>query len=94
VVVPKPTHLLYIPHALLTQVRQALGQPSIEGRGIRILCMDGGGMKGLGMITMLRHIERKAGGEHVVVFVFVFVNALVCVVALMGLIGYYVYIYL
>lgn len=43
------------------QVRIALRQPPIRGRGLRILAMDGGGMKGLAMVEMLRQLERRAG---------------------------------
>lgn len=44
------------------ELRAALRQKPIAGRGIRILCMDGGGMKGLAHITLLREIERRGGG--------------------------------
>ncbi|GBF89188.1 phospholipase A [Raphidocelis subcapitata] len=45
------------------QVRIALGRPPIGrlGRGVRILAMDGGGMKGMAMVELLRQIERRAG---------------------------------
>ena len=38
-----------------------MGRPPIEGRGVRILCMDGGGMKGLSTLKMLRELERCTG---------------------------------
>eukprot|EP00983_Pelagomonas_calceolata_P016180 511739-Pelagomonas_calceolata.AAC.3 len=37
----------------------ALREPPIEGRGLRILAMDGGGMKGLAMVQILRALERR-----------------------------------
>jgi len=40
-------------------VRQALREPPIEGRGLRVLAMDGGGMKGLAMVQILRALERR-----------------------------------
>lgn len=43
------------------QVRQALGEPGISGRGVRVLAMDGGGMKGMAMVEQLRQIEARAG---------------------------------
>jgi hypothetical protein len=43
------------------QVRIALGQPAIRGRGLRVLAMDGGGMKGMAMVELLRQLERRAG---------------------------------
>ncbi len=39
----------------------ALGVPPIRGRGIRVLAMDGGGMKGLALVDLLRAIEQRAG---------------------------------
>lgn len=42
-------------------MRIALGQPAIRGRGLRVLAMDGGGMKGMAMVEMLRQLERRAG---------------------------------
>lgn len=42
-------------------VCRAKREPPIRGRGIRILAMDGGGMKGLAMVHMLKDIERRAG---------------------------------
>ncbi len=43
------------------QVRIALHQKPITGRGVRILAMDGGGMKGMTIVELLRNIERRAG---------------------------------
>ncbi|KAF6264631.1 hypothetical protein COO60DRAFT_1457519 [Scenedesmus sp. NREL 46B-D3] len=43
------------------QVRIALGQSPIRGRGLRVLAMDGGGMKGMAMVELLRQLERRAG---------------------------------
>ncbi|KAL3158161.1 hypothetical protein ABBQ32_011753 [Trebouxia sp. C0010 RCD-2024] len=43
------------------EVRKAVGRAPMEGRGVRILCMDGGGMKGLATLRMLRHIEDCSG---------------------------------
>eukprot|EP00879_Flechtneria_rotunda_P032066 GHRR01035216.1.p1 GENE.GHRR01035216.1~~GHRR01035216.1.p1 ORF type:complete len:662 (+),score=312.34 GHRR01035216.1:1297-3282(+) len=42
------------------QVRIALGQPTIRNRGLRVLAMDGGGMKGMAMVELLRQLERRA----------------------------------
>lgn len=38
-------------------VRQAVNRRPIVGKGIRILCMDGGGMRGISTVQMLRRIE-------------------------------------
>ena len=43
------------------EVSKAVGRPPIEGRGVRILCMDGGGMKGLATLRMLRQLESCSG---------------------------------
>jgi hypothetical protein len=40
------------------QVRIALGRPPL-GRGLRILSMDGGGMKGMAMVELLRQVRRS-----------------------------------
>jgi len=45
------------------QVSAVIGRPVEQERGIRILSLDGGGMKGLATIQMLRQIERQAGGR-------------------------------
>lgn len=50
------------------QVRIALGRPPIGrlGRGVRVLAMDGGGMKGMAMVELLRQVgscERGWGVE-------------------------------
>ncbi|GLI68628.1 hypothetical protein VaNZ11_013106, partial [Volvox africanus] len=42
-------------------VRRALGQPAIAGRGVRVLALDGGGMRGLALVQIMRHIERRTG---------------------------------
>ncbi len=42
-------------------MRVATGQPAIAGRGVRVLSLDGGGMRGLAMVHMMRHIERRTG---------------------------------
>lgn len=42
-------------------VRQSLRQPPIEGRGVRVLALDGGGMKGMTMVAFIRHLERATG---------------------------------
>lgn len=39
----------------------ALKVPPITGRALRVLSLDGGGMKGLATVQMLRHIERMTG---------------------------------
>ena len=38
-------------------VRQAVGRRPIVGKGVRVLCMDGGGMRGISTVQMLRRIE-------------------------------------
>ncbi len=38
-------------------VRQAINRRPIVGKGVRILCMDGGGMRGICTVEMLRRIE-------------------------------------
>jgi len=38
-------------------VRQATGRPSITGRGIRILALDGGGIRGRATLKLLERIE-------------------------------------
>ncbi|EFN59236.1 hypothetical protein CHLNCDRAFT_138222 [Chlorella variabilis] len=42
-------------------VRAAVGKPPIQGRGLRILSLDGGGMKGLATVRLLRELERHTG---------------------------------
>jgi patatin-like phospholipase/acyl hydrolase len=37
----------------------ALGLPPIEGRGVRVLALDGGGMKALTMVQMLRALQER-----------------------------------
>ena len=43
------------------EVGKAVGRPPSEGRGVRILCMDGGGMKGLSTVKLLRQLESSTG---------------------------------
>ncbi|GFR41419.1 hypothetical protein Agub_g2103, partial [Astrephomene gubernaculifera] len=43
------------------QVRRAVGQPAISGRGLRVLALDGGGMRGLALVQIMRNIERRVG---------------------------------
>ncbi|KAK9820032.1 hypothetical protein WJX72_005289 [[Myrmecia] bisecta] len=43
------------------EVRRAVAQPPIRGRGIRILAMDGGGMKGIATLRLLRQLEERSG---------------------------------
>lgn len=45
------------------QVSAAVGRPIKREKGIRILSLDGGGMKGLATIQILRQLERQAGGR-------------------------------
>lgn len=42
-------------------VSEAVGRPPISDRGVRVLSMDGGGMRGLATIQMLRRIEAGTG---------------------------------
>ncbi|KAL4431288.1 hypothetical protein ABPG75_006544 [Micractinium tetrahymenae] len=42
-------------------VWRAVGRPPIQGRGVRILSMDGGGMKGMATVRLLRELERHTG---------------------------------
>jgi patatin-like phospholipase/acyl hydrolase len=42
-------------------VDHALRKPSAARRGVRILAMDGGGMRGLATIEMVRALERTVG---------------------------------
>ncbi|KAK9839624.1 hypothetical protein WJX81_001442 [Elliptochloris bilobata] len=42
-------------------VRRAVGRPLLAGRGVRVLSMDGGGMKGIAMIRLLRQLEQRTG---------------------------------
>ncbi|PRW58490.1 phospholipase A I isoform X1 isoform A [Chlorella sorokiniana] len=42
-------------------VEQAAGRPPIQGRGVRILSLDGGGMKGMATVRLLRELERHTG---------------------------------
>ena len=38
-------------------VRQAINRRPIVCKGVRILCMDGGGMRGISTVQMLQRIE-------------------------------------
>lgn len=38
-----------------------MGTPPIRGRGLRVLALDGGGMRGLALVQILRHIEKRTG---------------------------------
>jgi hypothetical protein len=42
-------------------VDAANGKRAISGRGLRVLALDGGGMKGMTEVTMLREIEKRTG---------------------------------
>jgi hypothetical protein len=42
-------------------VNLALGKQALIGRGIRVLALDGGGMKGMAEVQMLRSIEARTG---------------------------------
>ncbi len=40
-------------------VREALGVPPIQARGVRVLALDGGGMKGIALVQMLRAMQAR-----------------------------------
>jgi predicted acylesterase/phospholipase RssA len=42
-------------------VDAAVGRKPIRGRGLRILSLDGGGMKGMAEVTVLRELEARTG---------------------------------
>lgn len=43
------------------KVDKAVGKHGVHGRGLRVLALDGGGMKGMAEVTMLRELERRTG---------------------------------
>ena len=40
---------------------RAVGRAPIAGRGVRILAMDGGGMKGIATLRLLKELEERSG---------------------------------
>ena len=42
-------------------VDAAVGRKPLEGRGVRVLCLDGGGMRGLAMVKMINELEARTG---------------------------------
>lgn len=44
-------------------VDRAVGKRPVQGRGLRVLALDGGGMKGMTEVTMLRELERRTGAS-------------------------------
>lgn len=42
-------------------VDSANGKRRIQGRGLRVLALDGGGMKGMTEVTILRELEKRTG---------------------------------
>lgn len=42
-------------------VCKAVGRKPITGRGVRILSMDGGGMKGIATLRLLKQLEERTG---------------------------------
>lgn len=45
----------------IESVDRALGRPVVRGKGVRVLAMDGGGMKGLASVRLLGELERRCG---------------------------------
>jgi predicted acylesterase/phospholipase RssA len=45
----------------ISGVSRAVGRPLPQGRGLRILSMDGGGMKGMATVRLLRQLELRTG---------------------------------
>jgi hypothetical protein len=42
-------------------VARLVGRPLRQGRGVRVLSMDGGGMKGMATVRLLRQLEERSG---------------------------------
>jgi predicted acylesterase/phospholipase RssA len=45
----------------ISGVSRAVGRPLPQGRGLRILSLDGGGMKGMAAVRLLRQLELRTG---------------------------------
>ena len=45
-------------------VDRLLGKPDRADRGLRVLAIDGGGMKGLVVCVLLRELERRTGRRY------------------------------
>lgn len=45
----------------ISGVSRAVGRPLPQGRGLRILSLDGGGMKGMATVRLLRQLELRTG---------------------------------
>eukprot|EP00892_Ulva_mutabilis_P003179 jgi/Ulvmu1/12862/UM098_0047.1 len=45
------------------KVDRAVGKRPLRGRGLRVLVLDGGGMKGMAEVTLLRELERRTGAS-------------------------------
>lgn len=43
------------------EINRIIGKPNLGTRGVRILSIDGGGMKGISALKMLEEIERRSG---------------------------------
>eukprot|EP00746_Dinoflagellata_sp_MGD_P144629 gnl/MRDRNA2_/MRDRNA2_77341_c0_seq2.p1 gnl/MRDRNA2_/MRDRNA2_77341_c0~~gnl/MRDRNA2_/MRDRNA2_77341_c0_seq2.p1 ORF type:complete len:816 (+),score=152.82 gnl/MRDRNA2_/MRDRNA2_77341_c0_seq2:187-2634(+) len=60
--VPEASSRHAIFHQLLTSARSLLtAPPAFSDRGLRVLCLDGGGSKGVGIIRMLELMEEEIG---------------------------------
>ena len=44
-------------------MRRAVGRAPISGRGLRILTMDGGGMKGIATLRLIRQVSSHTRGN-------------------------------